>query len=235
MIMNPTALNSPKPPIQFVRLDITLVPGHMVANCVWEVLNELGRDHFPILTQYMVDNAWINILNPKPKWKLKNANWCLFKSICDKLKIEDFKNNNINNYNNNLIDKIISIANKSIPISSKTNHKRAAPWWSMDISKRIKDRNRARSKMKKDKSTENIKNLKELKCFGQRGYTHGQKKKHGPVSALLLIIILLAQKISLRFKRVQGRNCKRKPVLNNSKICNTNQTNFLKHYRIWKK
>ena len=36
-------------------LDITLVPDHMVANCVWEVLNQLGSDHFPILTQYMVE------------------------------------------------------------------------------------------------------------------------------------------------------------------------------------
>ena len=109
-------------------LDITLVPDHMVANCVWEVLNELGSDHFPILTHYKVDNAWRNILNPKPKWKLKNANWSLFKSLCDKLKIEDLKNNNIDSYNNNLIDKSIPIANKSIPISSKTNHKRAVPW-----------------------------------------------------------------------------------------------------------
>ena len=146
-------------------MDITLVPDHIVANCVWEVLNELGSDHFPILTRYMVDNAWRNISNPKPKWKLKNANWCLFKSLCDKLKIEDFKNNNIDKYNNNLIDKIISISNKSIPISSMTNHKRAVPWWSMDISKLIKDRNRARSKMKNNKSTENIKNFKELKCL----------------------------------------------------------------------
>ena len=48
-------------PIQFVALDITLGPDHMVANCVWEVLNELGSDQFPILTQYMVDNAWKNI------------------------------------------------------------------------------------------------------------------------------------------------------------------------------
>ena len=63
------------------------------------------------------------------------------------------------------MDKIISIANKPIAISSKTNHKRAIPWWSMDISKLIKYRNRARSKMKKDKSTENIKNLKELKLL----------------------------------------------------------------------
>ena len=36
-------------------LDITLVPDHMVANCVWEVLNQLGSDHFPILTQYIVE------------------------------------------------------------------------------------------------------------------------------------------------------------------------------------
>ena len=102
----------------------------------------------------------------------KNANCCLFKSLCDKLKIEDFKNNNINNYNNNLI----SIANKSIPILSKTNHKRAIPWWSMDISKLIKDRNRARSKMKKDKSTENIKNLKELKCLVSEAILKAKKE-----------------------------------------------------------
>ena len=88
-------------------LDITLVPDHMVANCVWEVLHELGSDHFPILTQYKVDNAWRNISNPKPKWKLKNANCPLFKSLCDKRpKIEDLENNNIDSYNNNLIDKL---------------------------------------------------------------------------------------------------------------------------------
>ena len=43
---------------------------------------------------------------------LNKANWPLFKSLCGQLKIEDFKTNNIDNYNNNFISKIISIALK---------------------------------------------------------------------------------------------------------------------------
>ena len=204
------------------RLDITLVPDHMVANCEWEVLNELGSDHFPILTQYMVDNAWRNISNPKPKWNLKNANWGLFKSLCDKLKIEDFKNNNIDQYNNNLIDKVISIANKSIPISSKTNHKRAVPWWSMDIGKLIKDRNRARNKMKKNKSTENIKNFKELKFLVSEAILKAKKETWTSFCSSINHKVPSTEVWS-KIKRIQGNNYKRKQVLNNNKIYNTNQ------------
>ena len=114
-------------------LDIALVSDHMVPSCEWEVLNELNSDHSPVLTQYNVGNIWNNLPTTKPKWNLSKANWPLFTSLCKDINIKDCKSNNIDTYNDNLIDNILMIADKSIPKVTISNRTKSVPWWSNEL------------------------------------------------------------------------------------------------------
>ena len=67
------------------------------------MLNDTYSDHHPILTHYNFGNVWRNISTNKPKWNLNKANWPRFTSLCKELKIEEYKSNNIDKYNDKII------------------------------------------------------------------------------------------------------------------------------------
>ena len=101
-------------------LDISMVSDHMVSKYEWEVLNDLYSVHLPILTHHNVDIVWKVVLTIKLKWNLNKAN-CPFSKY---IKINYLNSNNIDKYNDTLVNKIISIANKPIPVAAMTNRKR---------------------------------------------------------------------------------------------------------------
>ena len=105
----------------------TLVLSHVVTKCEWEVLNDLSSDHIPVLTYRNVDSQWKNIPIIKPKWNLTKADWNLFSKLCNGIKLENYKSNTIDLYNDNLINKILNIANKTFPIPAMTNRKMSVP------------------------------------------------------------------------------------------------------------
>ena len=56
--------------------DITFVHSARMEKYKWEILDELGADHKPILITYE-DDMEIPVVNTKPKykWKLSKADW----------------------------------------------------------------------------------------------------------------------------------------------------------------
>ena len=110
------------------------------------MLNDFSSDSMTILTCLSVDGHWKDVPISKSKWNLNKANWPLFNKMCNNIELKDCKSNNIDSYNDNLINKIINMASKYIPISAMTNRKKkAVPWWSTEIELLIKQRFKARS------------------------------------------------------------------------------------------
>ena len=202
-------------------LDISLVSDDMVSKCEWEVLNDLNSDHLPILTHYNVDIVWKGDSTNKPKWNLHKANWPLFTSLCKDIKLNDFKSNNIDKYNDDLVNRIMFIANKAIPIAAMNNRKKSVPWWSNELGNLIKKRNKARSTMQKNKSPDNIKKFKDIKYLVSYSILKAKKDSWANFCSSIKIGAPSSKAWS-NIKRVQGKNYS-KQVLNNSKIYNTNK------------
>lgn len=144
-------------------IDLSFCSASIFGKLKWKALEELyDSDHCPILINF--DSASETIELPE-KWKIKKANWPLYKnSILNKLKnqeenvIDIFLN--IHEMTEKLIKIIIEAAETAAPKSNgfksrKANNKEDLPWWNKDCAKVIKGRKKALNRYEKHPNEEN--------------------------------------------------------------------------------
>ena len=153
------------------HLDLGLVSDSLAARATWCALNNtMGSDHNPTVIT-LFEELFSEEMSA-PRFKLQKADWTRFKDECrSRVKIADVASDDINIYGRQLTAAIINAAEASIPQSRpsstrKRKHK-PLPYWNNSIKQAIKERNRARNKMHKNKTTENCLNYRRLKGVAQ--------------------------------------------------------------------
>ena len=118
----------------FSSVDLSLCSSSIVDIFEWHVLNDnYTSDHYPIIISHL-DKCPPPQL---PKYNFDRADWEKYNRITENIK--EFQNTKgheeINNY---FTEFIINAANESIPLISYSSSKRTVPWWSEDLSQKIK-------------------------------------------------------------------------------------------------
>ena len=85
--------------------DITFVHPTLLDRMTWEVVNDLGSDHLPIMITYMDDIPTVNN-KPTYKWRIKDADWESFRQTVEK--------GIPNNYGQKNVDKVEKALRKAI-------------------------------------------------------------------------------------------------------------------------
>ena len=148
-------------------IDLTLVSTsllHYISD--WFIGEDLGSDHLPIFTKisHRIDTSGNSV--PQMKWKLKSADWPIFRSELDNsliaAKHESSPDLNLSEKNSHsaldvgiLTNVIIEAALKSIP---KIKQKQGRPmnvWWNSETAGARKERQKARRALAKQNNIEN--------------------------------------------------------------------------------
>ena len=156
------------------HLDITLASPQIANRCYWKVAaNKLGSDHFPVITE-------IHSFLRKPQCDkedltfdfptYKNIDGKKFSKKCQKffdnfqipIDTLSFYETFMAHLKDSIIESMPPKRNKSKKVKDPT------PWWTKECSERIKERNKARNKLKKDISFEKIEDYKKKKAIAQK-------------------------------------------------------------------
>lgn len=153
------------------HLDICLVSDTLAARVTWLTLNNtMGSDHQPTVVTLFDEDLHAEA-PAAARFKLEKADWTRFKDACRPLvTTASVASDDISVYNERLTAAIISAAEASIPKSrpaSKRGRYKPLPYWNNGCKQAIKERNRARNKMHKNKTAENCQNYRRLKGLAQ--------------------------------------------------------------------
>ena len=153
------------------HLDICLVPDAFGARVNWSVLNNaMGSDHSPTVVRLFEEELYADEQST-PRFNLQKADWVHFKDKSRRLvTMANVASDDTNIYSNQLTAAIISAAEASIPQSRPTSKKgrfKPLPYWNEGCKRTIKERNRARNKMHRNKTQENCLNYRRLKGIAQ--------------------------------------------------------------------
>lgn len=155
--------------------DITIATPNLSARSEWYTLdNSCGSDHLPILSKY---NAKYNTTGAavSQKWNLNKADWDLFKNLCSqKLEISD--NQNIDEIANQFTSTLKEICDSTIPTTSVKHKKLLPPWWNQDCRKAINQREQARKKYLKNRTSELKNNYNKTKAHARTTLQIAQKQ-----------------------------------------------------------
>lgn len=143
------------------EIDLTFVSPSLTKDSQWAVLEDpLGSDHFPILT-VLKSKPIKNEVCTAQRWIYDKANWHLFSKICQNVKIQDVKHQDINIYNSNICQQITSIADAAIPkTKGKVHIRKNCPWWNTQCTEAKKVK---RNKLRRFDKTKNSHDLDEYK------------------------------------------------------------------------
>ena len=155
------------------HLDIAIVDSSIAAASNWSVLNNtIGSDHCPTVVTIHNRKLYVERDGP-PRFKLSKADWRKFKilsndTITAELVVYD---DNINAINNSITEGIISAAERSIPTTKPGQYKTKyvpLPYWDETCKRAVYERNRARNKLKKKGTQENMQTYHRLKGQAQK-------------------------------------------------------------------
>ena len=152
------------------HLDLSLICHTLGSKSYWEVLDDtFGSDHFATTT-------YINIYpdeetDDTQKFILSKADWELFKINSRNVITTDLvsESRSIDENTDILTNAIFKAAELSIPLGKKHKTKRIKPlpYWNEHCKKAIRDRNKARNIMHKNKTIDNCINYRRLKGKAQ--------------------------------------------------------------------
>lgn len=149
-------------------LDLCLASHNLVVvgNC--DRGSDLGSDHFPIKCSFGVRVNKSNLQVPK-RWKTKEAKWEMFSAQLEQSKEHNMEPTNVTASSRDLTDKIIKAAEESIPISSGTrSYNFYTPWWDIECSRAVAERKKAKGKLWRSPSVENLINYKRTEAIAKR-------------------------------------------------------------------
>jgi hypothetical protein len=122
---------------------------------------DLGSDHAPIQCNFgLIINK--SKLEVQKRWKIKSSNWEIFTSELSKSnQEEEIESQNATSLNKKLSSKILEAANLAIPMTSGTKtYTFGTPWWDNECSKVAAQRKKAKGKLWKSPTVENLINYK---------------------------------------------------------------------------
>ena len=111
-------------------IDLTLVSTN-IGDSSWVPLPgyRFRSDHYPIHISTPVDECHQDVSQSEPKFNFDKANWAKFETMANGINLEDIIDDNIDEYNQKLNDKLTSIAEECIPITKFSPGKKFNPWW----------------------------------------------------------------------------------------------------------
>ena len=139
-----------------------------VANMVsWEVLDySCGSDHSLIQIELQPYIQYEEIYNSR--WVFKRANWKTFSEECDaNLKVIAL-NDDIDDINVEVAEAIFKAAEISIPRSTGNGKRKRAMFWNDECDKAVKDREKARRKIKMSRSLYDFVEFKRMKAVATK-------------------------------------------------------------------
>lgn len=159
-------------------LDLSITSPSLSGKCDWCTMQGLfGSDHYPISIQITLDKSYIKHSDPNIQPEIKeirrsfrNMNWTLFSSECEKIftdKIKDCVNKDPIELHSFFIDSVTNIIQKISPPKVKQQRK-PIPWWNKTCSDKIKERNKARRKLNRTISIENLNDFLKKKAEAQK-------------------------------------------------------------------
>lgn len=131
-------------------LDITLVSENLARKCEWNVSKQssMGSDHYPIWCQIGVDIVQ-TVVERMPRWKFKEANWELFKELCNNNMNEMGEIEEIEELSMKVIEVLRNTAEEVIGKKKTISSRKAVPWRNEKCSKAVRERNKAMKKARK--------------------------------------------------------------------------------------
>lgn len=125
--------------------DLTLATPAICVGTEWQPLeNSCGSDHLPVITTFRMEYNSTGTAS-QGKWKLIGADWDRFKQLCsDTLKIVE--STNINKVSEGFTEMLRDICKKTIPKTKPKPSKIRPPWWDIEITNMVRQREQARKK-----------------------------------------------------------------------------------------
>ena len=152
-------------------LDLSLCHPSLYLDFDWLVCEDHhGSDHFPIVIESIQTHEEDHIA----KWKLNNANWDLFHSLCD----ESLTSSSLSDSTDCIADftsSLIDISEKCIPKTS-TNPKKSNPWYNDDCKEAIKQRKDTLSRFCKFPTKDNLNTYRVFRAKARRTIKSSKRK-----------------------------------------------------------
>lgn len=183
----------------FSAIDLTICDATLATDFSWYVCDDLcGSDHFPlIITKTAADTQ-----QRPQKWKLEKANWYSFQALCyERL---DGKQQDKENPIKWFTEKIIEIADESVPKTSTKQSKRRNPWFDDQCKELIKARKKAVRCFQKHPTSENLIRIKICRAQARR-YIREAKRQSWNKFVSSLTINTPSKKIWDAIRKMKGR------------------------------
>lgn len=138
-------------------LDLCFVSSHLYGRASIGLSGDMGSDHCPVWVQIEIRPA-TSVAKRRRKWLLENGNWPKFMQelpclgivdLCGDVNVVEL----LEEFNNNI--KLAAI-NTFKTTSNKINPKYNKPWWSIECSRAVAARRRARSALLRQPSRHNV-------------------------------------------------------------------------------
>lgn len=157
-------------------IDLSLSYPNIAPNITWETLpHTYGSDHFPIklkLTNNDVNQPFSPI---RQKWNLNKADWTQFTEEAKSIETDLEKFQNSDEMINHLTNSITQIAKQTIGYKKNTK-KRCVPWWNELCQIAISDLKKSTRQYRKNKTDENLMELKRNKSIARRIIKESKKQ-----------------------------------------------------------
>jgi ribonuclease HI len=122
------------------RPDLTICSTDIVNQCISQVIEDIGSDHRPIITNIDTKTAKIQS-KQKTRWNFNKADWKQYQETTNQL-LDNLQNNDTDTFNKKFTQIILHTASQTIP---KGCRKKYRPFWNQELQSAVSERNKARS------------------------------------------------------------------------------------------
>ena len=128
----------PNAPDRETAIDLTLVSDNVI-DAEWTPLPHLRweSDHYPIHISIPINNCEIEVSPQEPKPNYNKAKWSNIESDFHRIRLEDVKHDNINNYYDNVSNVVNKITDEHIPLTTTKNVRVYNPWWNDECAEAV--------------------------------------------------------------------------------------------------
>ena len=152
------------------HLDLAITSPSLACKCAWNTeKNNLGSDHFLIDIKINLETN-INEVHKNTEedsWSFKNIDWKKFKKICEIDFDDSITSQNAQTFYENFM-KTLENSIKKIVHKKRNRKHNPLPWWTRECSTKIKERNKAKSKLRRNISPQNLQEFKKKKAEAQK-------------------------------------------------------------------
>lgn len=189
----------------FSNIDLTFCDPRITPDLTWNVINCLyTSDHFPIQINHILTDQ----TTPPPHsetWNIKKIDWELYKSLMTTSYPSITSNTDINVLTENFTSKITHAAKTAIGIKKLNQRKHTTCWWNEDCEKVIKENIAALYQYKKNKTMENLIELKRARAKCRR-IIRPSKKTSWQNYVKTMTADTPTKEIWNKIQRIKGRN-----------------------------